>query len=384
MAYEVSVVKCNSYSQYEVDRAVRKSIELIGSLSGIIKKNDRVLLKPNLLSSDNPEKAVTTHPAVVRAVAKLFLEVGCKVVIGDSPGGRNTFSSYNSLLEKTGIKEVAQELGIETALFDKETIDVSGGDTVFYKKFNIARVVNDADVIVTLPKLKTHEFTYFTGAVKIVYGCIPGLQKTGYHASAGKSPETFSDMLVDLFVTINPKLSIMDAIVGMDGDGPSAGNPKNIGLILASKSSTALDFVAASIVGMNPLSIPTIRIAARRKIGPTSLDEIKILGESIDNVIVKDFKPPSTSVVSRITPYLIKIIGKSFTAKPLINESKCVRCRKCVEVCPTRALTIKNKEYPKYDYSKCIRCYCCHEICPQKAIYIKRALISKLMDRPRR
>ncbi|MCD6574216.1 DUF362 domain-containing protein [Candidatus Aerophobetes bacterium] len=371
---EVSIVRCESYLQEEVDRAVKESVKLIGGLEGIIHKGDRVLLKVNMLNADPPEKAVTTHPAVVRAVVKLVKEVGGVPFLGEASGIAYRYEEAKKAWEITGFKEVAEEEDVEIVNFQQiKEIDNSKNRKV--PLLHIAKEVIDADVIVTLPKLKTHSFALFTGAIKNLYGTIPGFRKKELHAIA-PTPGEFAELMADILTAVYPELAIMDAIVGMEGNGPAAGSPRKIGLVLASRDPVAIDAVASSIIGCDPLDVDIIRVASERGLGVAELDKIKIKGTDLNEVKVEDFelvhnvntllkKMPSfvLFIGKLLAPYLIKV-------EPQIDLEKCGGCMVCTKHCPVEAIKMAS-DYPKIDRKKCIKCFCCQEFCPQKAVQIK-------------
>ena len=369
MPYEVSIHRCDSYDDLKVSQAVEASLVPLGGLESVIKATDRVLIKLNLLSAKPPEAAVTTHPAIVRATIKLVQELGATPVVGDSPGGGSTRASYKKLLEKTGIRQVVEDTGCELVRFDEATLEVASDKAKTFKKLTLAKAVTEADVIIGLPKLKTHSLTYYTGAVKLLYGYIPGMFKTEFHLHTARDINLFADLLLDLHETCPPALTIMDAIVGMEGDGPSNGNPRKIGLVLASKSCTALDYVAVTIAGFDPMSVPTVKMAQERGIGPARLEDIELFGEQVEPLIMRDFEKPSTAP-TRVPQFLLNSFKRVFAVKPVVNASKCIRCAECFRDCPPKAITFTKGAGPKIDYGKCIRCYCCQELCPEGAITV--------------
>jgi uncharacterized protein (DUF362 family)/Pyruvate/2-oxoacid:ferredoxin oxidoreductase delta subunit len=345
----------------------------------VVKKGDKVLIKPNLLSSKKPEQAVTTHPALAKAVVQMVQELGGVPVLGDSPGGSNTGNSYKALLRNTGMQAVADETGCAIVNFDEHRVDVSSDRARTFRKLKFAKAVLDADVIIGLPKMKTHMLTYFTGAVKLIYGYVPGATKTEFHLHTGRDVDLFAEMLLDIHDTRPPGLSIMDGVVGMEGRGPSGGDPRKIGLVLASKSATAMDFVATSILGMDPLSVPTVRRAFERGSGPGKLDEIAVFGESLASVTLTDFKKADTMTMSSLPPAVMGLMARIGGKRPQIDRNKCRKCGICVDDCPPKAMTFVRGSPPKIDYDKCIRCYCCQELCPQNAIRVRTPLLRRLI-----
>ncbi|HMK47707.1 MAG TPA: DUF362 domain-containing protein [Methanocella sp.] len=381
MNYEVSVVRCEEYDDEKVRAAIEECLKPLGGMQSVVKNGSRVLVKPNLLSAKKPEEATTTHPSVVKAVVRLVQEQGGVPVIGDSPGGRNTSSAVKSLMKTTGMQAVADETGCEIVSFEEPVVDVTSDAARIYKKFTIAKAVKDADVVIGLPKLKTHQLTYYTGAVKLLYGYIPGIMKSENHLHTGKDPKLFAELLLDLHEMRRPDLTIMDAVVGMEGRGPSAGNPKQIGLVMASKSCTALDFVATSAVGMEPLTIPTVAGASERGVGPKNMGEIELFGPDLASVMVRDFKKAETMDMSRVPAVVLNLATSMIASKPKIDPQKCKKCGVCARDCPPRAMTFVKGRVPAIDYKVCIRCYCCQELCPENAVRVHLPVARKALNR---
>jgi uncharacterized protein (DUF362 family)/NAD-dependent dihydropyrimidine dehydrogenase PreA subunit len=381
MSYNVSIEKCGSYDDHEVRKAVKACLAPLGGLESVVSNGDRVLVKLNLLSAKEPEAAVTTHPAIVKATVELVQELGATPVLGDSPGGGSTAASYKALLEKTGIQDVVDNTGCELVRFDEAKREVAATNAKTFKKLTLAKAVTEADVIIGLPKLKTHNLTYYTGAVKLLYGCVPGLFKTEYHLHTANDINLFADLLLDIYETCPPALTLMDAIIGMEGAGPSNGKPRKIGLVLSSKSCTALDYVAVTIAGFDPLSVPTVRLAQERGIGPERLEDVRIYGERVQPLIMEDFEKTLTAMLSRTPPFLINALKRFIAVKPVINVTNCKRCGECYRACPPNAIAFKKVEGPNIDYNKCIRCYCCQELCPAGAITVSAPLIRRLLKR---
>ena len=381
MAYQVSINKCDSYDDQMVRKAVESSVAPLGGLESVITDADRVLLKLNLLSAKSPEAAVTTHPAIVKATVELVQELGATPVVGDSPGGGSTAASYKALLEKTGIQEVVDETGCQLVRFDEAELEVASQKAKTFKKLTLAKAVTEADVIIGLPKLKTHNLTYYTGAVKLLYGYIPGMFKTEYHLHTARDINTFADLLLDLHEMYPPAITVMDAIVGMEGAGPSNGHPRKIGLVLASKSCTALDYVAVTIAGFDPMSVPTVRLSQERGVGPARLKDIRIFGEPVQPLVMENFEKTLTTTLSRAPPFLINSLKRFIAAKPVVEASNCKRCGECFKACPPKAITFTKARGPGINYSKCIRCYCCQELCPEGAISVSTPLVRRLLKR---
>jgi uncharacterized protein (DUF362 family)/Pyruvate/2-oxoacid:ferredoxin oxidoreductase delta subunit len=379
VTYRVSIARCRTYDPGTVRSAVAGTLAPLGGIGKFVGTGQRVLVKPNLLSSRPPEAAVTTHPAVVQAVVEEVQRAGGVPVLGDSPGGRNTGQSYERLLRRTGMQGVAEATGCEVVSFEDATVEVQAPQAKSFRKFTVGKAVADADRVIVLPKLKTHQLTYYTGAVKILYGYIPGLRKAEYHLHTGTDAETFSDLLLDLHSALPPTLAVMDAVLGMEGQGPSNGNPREIGLVLASDSCPALDLVACSIVGLDPAAIPTVRKAGERGIGPKDLAEVDVLGERIDDVRVPDFEKPGTMRIARLPPFVLHAAQSLLAARPEIYPGRCIMCGKCAEGCPPGAIRWAKGQVPSIRYRHCIRCYCCQELCPQGAIEVAYPWFRRVM-----
>lgn len=373
----VAIIKCESYENNLVESAVRKGLDLIGGLGQIIKPGEKIVLKPNVLRGSDPQCCVTTHPAVFRAVAKIMLEQKVQLSYGDSPGDP---MSTNAALKKSGFTAVAQELEIAQADFDHGK-DCSFADGIVNKRLTIANAVLTNDGVVSLPKLKTHGLTRITGAIKNQYGCIPGIKKGQYHAQFPDIFE-FSKLLADITLFVKPRLYVMDAIYAMEGNGPQSGDPKKLGVLLVSTDPVAIDTVASSIVALNPEFVPPIKAGKVAGLGTDNIHEIEIRGESIESVKNPDFIVVRKPVVPLPASRFLAEIRRLFIPRPVINTSKCIVCKKCIQVCPVepKALEMKgNRKTPQYDYRRCIRCYCCHEMCPAKAIHIHNTALKKTL-----
>ena len=378
---KVSLIKCNSYELDQVEYALENSLKLIGGLENYIKPGMKILVKCNLLMKKKPEECTTTHPAVVEALVNKLKAIGAIPVIGDSPGGLFTPRLLRGIYSATGMTDVAQRTGVELN-FNTNFMEVSFPEGKIVKKLTVMELLQEVDAVITVAKLKTHGMTLYTGAVKNLFGVIPGMTKAEYHLRMNKI-EDFSDALVDICEYAKPVLSIMDGVVGMEGDGPSAGVPRKIGAILASSSPHALDVVCASLVGIEPERVPTIQRAVERGLCSYSLDDIKLLGDSFDELRIDDFKLPVTGEISFLhrvfgsNSNLASLLNHHLGPKPYFNHDKCIGCRDCQRYCPPQAIEMINKK-PVVDIKKCIRCYCCQELCPKKAVEIRRSWFFKM------
>ncbi|MDD5688042.1 MAG: DUF362 domain-containing protein [Elusimicrobia bacterium] len=367
----VSIIKCDSYSS--VEPAIAEAIKNIGGTGRFFKSGQKVLIKPNILSAKLPEKAVTTHPEVIRAIIRIVKASGAFPSVGESPGG--VIGGAERFWEKSGIKSVCEEEKCPMLFFERTgTVCVPSKNhkNKTLKVLEIAKPCLEYDCVISVPKFKTHNFVFLTGAVKNLYGCIPGLRKSMYHKFA-PHPEDFSEIIVDILAIVKPKLSIMDAVVGMEGNGPSSGKIKKIGLIMAADDAVAMDTVMSEIAGFNPKKIFYLNSAFELGLGNNSLEKISIVGEKIENVKLKNFKIPSNFYIHFMPKQLAKVLGKFITAVPEVNGNKCTKCMVCINTCPVKAINLKI--IPEVDKTKCILCLCCNELCPQDAVQIKYSLL---------
>jgi uncharacterized protein (DUF362 family)/Pyruvate/2-oxoacid:ferredoxin oxidoreductase delta subunit len=371
MTSSVSIVQCSDYDRERVSEKVKEAVDLLGGMAAFIKPGEKVLIKPNLLRARPPEAAVTTHPAIVRAVIRLVHQQGGIALVGDSPG----LGEARDVLKRAGILTVMEEEGATIADFT-ESIRVKGQGQ--FQHFEIAKAAVEADAIINLPKLKTHGMMVMTGAVKNMFGCIPGKKKVQWHFNAGIDHDSFARMLVELSALLKPRLTIIDAITAMEGNGPSSGDPRSIGLILAGQDSVALDVVSGMIVGLSLSQLPVIRAARAAGIGEASIDQIRILGESVAHVTVKNFRiPPLTHAEWPIPEWARRCLKDALTTRPVINRSLCNRCGICQKDCPTEAIG-EEDDGMIIHYRNCIRCFCCQEFCPQGAITVGKGWLLRL------
>jgi len=371
-SFDVSIVRCPDYDRNRVQSAVRQAVDLLGGMGMFVKPGEQVLIKPNLLKANRPEDVVTTHPEVVRAVIRLVQEAGGTAMVGDSPG----LGDLRKVCEKAGVMDVIQEEGALLADFD-EVVTVKNKGR--FQRFEIARAVHEADAVINLPKLKTHGMTTLTGAVKNLFGCIPGKRKVQWHFNTGVNHELFAQMLVELCMLIKPRLSIMDAVIGMEGNGPGSGDPRSIGVVLAGADAVSVDVVSSVLVGVLPERLPIIRAAATAGIGETRLDRITILGEPLARAAIKNFRlPPQVHTEWPLPEWLRGSLKNALTTKPMINHAVCLQCNICQDHCPQGAITTKEKKL-EIRYRDCIRCFCCQEFCPHGAITVGKGWALKMI-----
>lgn len=367
----VSVVHCQDYNQKRVDAAIDRSIKNIGGLNHLIKKGTRVHIKPNLLTAKSPDRAATTHPSLIKSIIVLVKELGGIATIGDSPAGISR--PIEDYWRETGMERVASETGARLVKFEKQGVverKING------KSYFIARAVAEADVVINVCKLKTHNLTLFTGAIKNMFGSIPGFKKSEYHKQAPKV-ERFSEIIVDIFSVVQPQLNIMDAVEIMEGNGPSAGKHRHLGLILASKDAVALDSIAAKIIGFDDGEILTTEIAFQRRVGEKNKENIIITGESINRFNDLQIALPTNRFQRYVPASIVKVLGKLIWVRPKPDADRCQRCGACIATCPTQAMNPEDG-FPIIDYHKCISCFCCDEVCPHNAIDQNMSWLTKL------
>nr|MBU1328484.1 DUF362 domain-containing protein [Candidatus Omnitrophota bacterium] len=363
MKTKVSIVKCKDYERIKVEQAVRKAFDLLGGIGTFVKKNEKVLIKPNILSVRIPEDGVCTHLEVIRAVVKSVKDCGAFPFIGDNPGGS---LSPAKAYEGYGLISLAKEVEVE--LKEAKGIKVVNG-------IPIASYFFESDKIINLPKMKTHILMGITGAIKNMYGAVAGLHKSGLHKKF-PSPEEFANVLIDTFKIVKPNLVLMDGIVSMDQDGPSSGRLRNSGLLIAGEDSVAIDAVFAELVGIKPLSVATTRKAYETKLGEADLRNIEVLGENIKDSLINDFEIPGKLGLAVILGPFAKFAAGFVKFGPYINKRLCKKCMICRDSCPVQAITIDLK-ISNINLKKCIRCMCCHEVCQYKAVGLKKNLLAR-------
>jgi len=381
MSCRVSIRSAAGYQRAVVEAAMVQVLAPLGGMSAFVKPGQRVLIKPNMLSGKAPDKAVTTHPEVVRAVIRLAQQAGGLVSVGDSPG----VGQPRQVAAKCGILQVIEETGAAFAPFT-ESVKVRPQGTTFHE-LEIARDILDAEVIINLPKLKTHQMMGFTCAVKNLFGAVVGMRKPRLHLQAGTDKAFFALMLLELAEYVRPALSIVDAIVGMEGDGPGSGDPVPIGALLAGVEPLAVDTVAAELVRLDAEYIWPQKIAQQTGRSGSFLDQVEIVGDDLRALRPARFRPAKASDVNFGLPSFLKNrLRRSLTALPEVDGEQCQACGLCVKHCPPKAMTL-NGNGLHIDYKRCIGCFCCQELCPYGAILThqgKLLRLSRFLSRRRR
>ncbi len=373
MNLPVSLQSIADYNPGRVKNALHLLLEPLGGINNYVKPGQNVLIKPNLLSGKAPDKAVTTHPEIVRQVILMVQGAGGIVSVGDSPG----LGKPESVARKCGILDVVEETGAQFASFDESVpINLEAGT---FHHLEVAREALEADVIINLPKLKTHQMMGYTGAVKNLFGLVVGMRKARLHLQAGTNKEFFALMLLELAEHFKPALSIMDAIVGMEGNGPGNGDPVQIGALLASPHLVALDTVATAIVNLPEQRVWTQRVARQTGRQGVSLDELELHGVPIAKLQTSHFRPATNADVNFGLPTPVRnLLKNAITAQPEITQD-CQRCGHCVTHCPSQTMILDTQDV-KIDYGRCIRCFCCQELCPHNAITTQQGIVLRLLN----
>ncbi|MCL1817944.1 MAG: DUF362 domain-containing protein [Spirochaetaceae bacterium] len=371
----VALIGCPSYDSQSVLAAVTRGIDLLGGPGAFVRPGEKILLKPNMLAARSPQQAVTTHPEVFAAAARLFAEAGAVLSYGDSPG----YGSLSHAARKTEIAEAAGRLGITQADFET-VVSVPSPDG---GSFPLAHGVHAADGVISLCKMKTHGLTRITGAVKNQLGCIVGFEKARLHFLY-PNPQRFSARLAEITRIVNPRLYIMDGILAMEGEGPSGGNPVAMNVLLFSRDPVALDCVFCKLIALDPAHVPTIAAAAA--IGLGAADDITLAGDSITGFIKPDFDVVRRPVTGDILFRPLRPFRNSILPRPVINAAPCKNCGVCVDACPAEpqkalAFPAGGKSPPRLTVRRCIRCYCCQEMCPHRAITIATPLAGRILAR---
>lgn len=374
----VSILKSESYDPTILEASIEKHFELL-NLDEILSPTLKILIKPNLIMRRKPEEATTTHPEVIAAIITALQKRGITdITLADSSGGLYNATAMKSVYNGTGMTELAARMNIKLNMdFSFETVKYLEGTRC--KQFQVITPALHADMIINVAKLKTHAMTGMSGACKNMFGVIPGLIKPELHCRFPDKSH-FGEMLNDLCEYIKPTVSFIDGVIAMQGNGPTGGEPRFLGVTLAGKNPHAVDLAICEIIKMDPTYPSTLSNAIKRGLVPENLSEITLLGDDIKSFIVDGFKKPdsiSTDFVDKLPKFARPLISKLVTPKPVIKTKKCVGCAKCAESCPQKCIQMISKK-AVINYSDCIKCYCCHEMCPYKAIDIKRVKLFNL------
>lgn len=378
----VSLARCKDYNYELVKKAVEKSFDNLGGVGRYIFPGEKVLLKVNLLMKKSPEEATTTHPAFVKALAEVLIQYGAEVIIGDSPGGPFNASVLRGVYKACGMEEIANQVGA-TLNYNTNSVEIKNEEGLILKRINAIEIMTKVDKVISVSKLKTHGMMMFTGAVKNMFGVVAGLEKAEYHVRMPNNVD-FSNALVDICVASKPVLSFMDGIVGMEGEGPSAGEPREVGVVIASSSPYHLDVAATNIIGLEPTKVPTVQRCVERGICNGNFTDIELVGDDIQDFILSDYAVPDIRSIDllegKLPKFMRDILNGLLQPKPVFLHNICVGCSDCAENCPPRVIEMINNK-PIVNLDECIRCFCCQELCPVKAVVIHRPLLMKLLSR---
>jgi uncharacterized protein (DUF362 family)/Pyruvate/2-oxoacid:ferredoxin oxidoreductase delta subunit len=372
----VALAACPDYTGARVRDAVHALLAHWGGMGAFVSRGNRVLIKPNLLTARRPEEAVTTHPEVVRAVIREVRDAGGDPAVADSPAN---VSKVEQVWARTGIGALCEAEGVPLLSLEKAGSRPVERDGF---TFSVAQPVLDADVVISIPKVKTHVLTILTGAVKNVYGTIPGFQKTELHR---RHPDVrgFGRLLAAVYATVRPRLSLADGVVGMEGDGPSGGSPAALGWLAAAEDAVALDAVLCAILAIRPRAVPTFAPLAAAGLGTADMARIRVRGLSLADARPRGFRVPGTLRGRLIPAWLIRLLGPALWIRPAIRADRCIHCGQCAAACPVGALTARDGAPPALNPRICIGCCCCHEICPAQAIAMRMGTVLSLVRRGR-
>jgi uncharacterized protein (DUF362 family)/NAD-dependent dihydropyrimidine dehydrogenase PreA subunit len=370
----VTIEPCPGYEPTAVAAALERLLAPLGGMAAFVRPGERVLLKPNMLAAKPPERAVTTHPALLRAVIVAVQAAGATVLVGDSPG----IGGQRRVAERSGMLAVIEETGAELVAFE-ETADVGGSG--MFKRFQLARPYLEADRVINLPKLKTHEMMTMTCGVKNLFGAVVGTAKAGWHLKAGADRELFARMLLEIYQLRPPDLTIVDAVLAMEGDGPGSGDPRQVGLLLAGTNPVAVDVIAAEVAGIPKKLLYVERAAQRLGLAGADRSTITTAGLPLEAARVPDFRLPHISDVQFGLPAFLKNRLRHYlTSRPEADPAKCRLCGVCRDACPPRAITVAEGRL-RFDYHRCIRCFCCRELCPDAALTVTEGALLRIIKK---
>jgi len=378
MKSTVTVRKCDNYEPARVRAVLENVLDDLGGPGSFVSRGDRVLLKPNLLRSASPEGAVVTHPSFVEAMASIVIDCGARPFIGDSP----PVGKLPRVLSKSGYDSFMARMGIQAVPF-LEKAPLEFGDGRIFKRIDLAKEIFDFDRVISLPKLKTHTQMVLTLAVKNLFGAVIGTDKMDWHLRAGKDFDTFATVLVQIFERINPAVSVIDGILGMEGNGPNSGQPRQIGIVAASTDPVALDSVVCRLVGVPLNLLRTCHVGQQLGLGVADKSSIECVGDALNGFPLKDFlRPKSATMLWNLSYWnpVRRFLENHIMTKPDIDVEACQTCGICQTHCPPGAISERSGRMV-IDRKKCISCFCCHELCTNDAVRIVQPFLSRYLSK---
>ena len=379
MEKTVCLTACSGYDWETLCEAVATQFDALG-FDALIHPGIRVVIKPNLVVKAAPEAGIATHPLLTAAVAVHLRDLGAQVLIAESPGGLYTPAALKSIYAACGYDKISKQFDIPLN-YDCSHQEVQAPHGQRCRLFPIITPIVEADLVVDIAKMKSHCMTMLSGAVKNLFGTVPGLMKPEFHCRFPEKP-AFHEMLVDLCEVVKPSICFVDSIIAMEGNGPTGGKPRFMGVLAASKSPYAVDMACAAMMNMDPMQVLMLRNAASRGLCPSSVKELKLLGDPLESFRARDFLQPeskTSNFIERLPKFMQPVATRLATPYPKIKTAQCIGCGKCAESCPQHTIKLEGAPHKAHiDYSKCIRCYCCHEMCPAHVIEIKRLSLFNL------
>lgn len=377
---DVSIVKCESYAPEVCARALAEALAPFGGLDWV-QPGMRIVIKANLVSAMKPEAAATTHPALLRALTQALQARGAAVVIGDSPGGLYNEAFLSRVYRVTGMEETGAVLNHDFSQRDATFLEAHVARHFTYTAF-----LDGADAVISFCKLKSHGMMSLSAATKNLFGVIPGTMKPEYHFRY-PDPLDFAGMIIDLNAYFKPRLYLVDAVEGMEGNGPTAGTPRHMGALLAGTDCHKVDLICAKLIGLAPMAVPTLRAAANYGLIGETADCVSVAGR-VEDFIVPDFVRIERGRGLQFEALLPGALGRALggvvrralRSSPRLRKKQCVGCGKCAETCPAKAITIVERK-AVITREKCIRCFCCQEFCPKGAMQVHRPLPARLLNR---
>jgi len=353
----------SSYEYNELRDCVFKILRRLDD--GVITAGARVLIKPNLLTHASPESAITTHPLIIRAAAEYAIEKGALVQVSDSPA----MGKFPHIVKECGVEEALKGMPVKLAPFERSAAVKTASS---FKEIELAEDALQADVVINLPKLKTHTQMGLTLAVKNLFGCVVGAGKPDWHFKIGRDAARFAELLAAIYGAIKPRINLMDGILAMEGNGPgTGGKPRHIGVLMGSANAVSLDMAVCEMLGAAPLATNE----AARRLGLS--EEYEAVGKMPQ---VGGFVFPRTSNIVFGPAFTGDILRRHLTSRPVSDQTSCRLCNECINICPAKAIENDGSRLD-FDYDKCIRCYCCIEVCPHAAIKVHEPLVRKAVKR---